>query len=307
MKWTVKDIPDQTGKVIIVTGANSGIGYEAAKALAGKGAEVVLACRNLEKGQVALESIREQHPKASVEVMKLDLSSLGKIYWFANQFSIRYNRLHVLINNAGVMNLPYRQTSDGFEMQFGVNHLGHFCLTGKLLEELILTKEARVVTVSSLLHRRGKIPFDDLHAEKKYSERGAYSNSKLANLLFTYEFQRRLTASGASTMSVACHPGYSATNLQLVGPEMKKSWLRTKLAIFLNNYVAQSAEMGALPTLYAATAPDIEGGDYIGPAGRYELKGYPTKVQSNELSHNRKLAAKLWFTSETLTGVQYRL
>lgn len=305
MKWTVEHIPDQTGKVIIVTGANSGIGYEAAKALASKGAEVVLACRNLEKGQTALDSIREEVTGASVELMKLDLSSLGKVYWFANEFSIRYKRLHVLINNAGVMNLPYRQTSDGFEMQFGVNHLGHFTLTGKLLEELVLTKEARVVTVSSLLHRRGKIPFDDLHAEKKYSR--AYANSKLANLLFAYELQRRFTACGASTISVACHPGYSATNLQLVGPQMKNSWLRTKLAIFLNKFVAQSADMGALPTLYAATAPDIEGADYIGPDGRYELKGYPTKVQSNKLSHNRELAAKLWYISETLTGVQYQL
>jgi len=303
-KWTADQIPDLGGKTIIVTGGNSGIGYEAVKQLARKGAQVVLACRDMEKARAAIASIASEQPRASVEAMALDLASLASVRSFAATFLAAHTTLDVLCNNAGVMALPYRKTADGFEMQFGTNHLGHFALTGLLLEPLLATPGARVVNVSSGAHRMGSIHFDDLQWERSYRRWGAYGQSKLANLLFTYELQRRCAAAGASLISVACHPGYAATNLQAAGPRMEGSTWMESLSEFANRVAAQSAAMGALPTLYAATA-DVHGGDYIGPDGFGELWGNPKKVQSNQRSHDTAAATKLWEVSEQLTGVRY--
>jgi NAD(P)-dependent dehydrogenase (short-subunit alcohol dehydrogenase family) len=303
--WTADKMPDLSGKTIIVTGGNSGIGYEACKQLAHKGAHVVLACRDLEKARVAIASITADDRTASLEAMQLDLARLESVRSFAAAFLARHTALDVLCNNAGVMALPYRKTADGFEMQFGTNHLGHFALTGLLLDGLLATPAARVVNVSSGAHRMGSIRFDDLQWERGYRKWAAYGQSKLANLLFTYELQRRLHAAGANAISVACHPGYAATNLQTAGPRMEgATWLEA-LSEFGNRVVAQSAARGALPTLYAASAPDVRGGDYIGPDGVGEMWGHPQKVQSNRRSHDTAVAAKLWEVSENLTGVRY--
>jgi NAD(P)-dependent dehydrogenase (short-subunit alcohol dehydrogenase family) len=305
--WTADDIPDLTGKTIIVTGGNSGIGYEAALQLARKGANVVLACRDPGRAGDAAERIRSGFSAASVGVMALDLASLASVRSFAEEFSHRHARLDVLCNNAGVMALPYRRTEDGFEMQLGTNHLGHFALTGLLLERLLSTEGARVVNVSSTAHRMGKMRFDDLQSERGYGKWRAYGQSKLANLLFTYELQRRLAAAGADAISVACHPGYAATNLQLAGPRMQGSSMLERMSSLANALFAQSAAMGALPTLYAATAPDVCGGDYIGPDGFGETWGHPKKVGSNARSRNGSDAARLWEISEELTGVHYEV
>jgi NAD(P)-dependent dehydrogenase (short-subunit alcohol dehydrogenase family) len=303
--WTASDVPDLSGKTIIVTGGNSGIGYEAAKEFARKGARVVLACRDLEKARAAIAAITGAHRGASLEAMQLDLANLASVRNFASAFLAQPGALHVLCNNAGVMALPYRKTADGFEMQFGTNHLGHFALTGLLLEPLLATPSARVVNVSSGAHRFGTIHFDDLQWERGYRKWGAYGQSKLANLLFTYELQRKLAAAGASQISVACHPGYAATNLQAAGPRMEGATWMESISELGNRIAAQSAAMGALPTLYAATAADVSGGDYIGPDGLGELWGHPKKVQSNRRSHDTAAAAKLWEISERLTGVRY--
>ncbi len=304
-QWTAAHIPDQQGRVFIITGGNSGIGYEAARALAGKRAAIVLAVRSLEKGEQAAAAIRRETPQADVQVMALDLADLAAIEAFAGAFRARFDRLDVLINNAGVMAIPRRQTVDGFEMQFGTNHLGHFALTGHLLELLLATPGARVVTVSSNMHRQGKMAFDNLNVEAGYSRYGAYSRSKLANLLFAFELQRRLEASGAGAISVGCHPGYAATNLQNAGPEMDGSAVSRIMMQIANALFAQDAAMGALPTLYAATVPDVNGCDYIGPAGFMRTRGYPAKEQARETAYNAEDAARLWALSEAWTGVTY--
>jgi hypothetical protein len=303
--WTANDIPDLSGKTMIVTGGNSGIGYEAAQELARKGAQVVLACRSLDKAREAALRIKGIYPNAAVDLMALDLTSLTSVRAFAPAFLEKYPELHVLCNNAGVMALPYRKTADGFEMQFGTNHLGHFALTGLLLERLLSTPQSRVVNVSSTAHRIGRMSFDDLNSEKSYGKWRAYGQSKLANLLFTYELQRKLVAAKAETISIACHPGYAATNLQAAGPRMEGSSLMESITDLGNRLLAQSAAMGALPTLYAATADGVRGGDYIGPDGFFENTGYPKKTQSNARSHDRADAARLWGISEKLTGVSY--
>jgi NAD(P)-dependent dehydrogenase (short-subunit alcohol dehydrogenase family) len=303
--WTVERIPDLSGKTIVVTGGNSGIGYEAARQFARKGAHVVLACRDGRKGHAARDAITSEHPHSSVEAMTLDLASLASVRAFAKAYRTRHETLDVLCNNAGVMALPYRQTADGFEMQFGTNHLGHFALTGLLLDLLLRAPGARVVTVSSGAHRMGRMRFEDLQWERGYWKWGAYCQSKLANLLFAYELQRRLKRTQAAAISVACHPGYAATNLQFAGPRMTRSSLMGWLFQLSNQLVAQNAEMGALPTLYAATAPGVRGGDYVGPDGLAEMRGYPTKVQSSPRAHDRKVAEHLWEISEKLTGVKY--
>ena len=296
--WTVKNIQNLTGKITIITGANSGIGYEAARGLATKGAQVIMACRNIEKGKAAAQQIRAEQPQAQVEVMALDLADLASVRSFAAAFTDRYASLDILCNNAGVMALSQRyETVDGFEMQFGTNHLGHFALTGLLLEVIQKTPKARIVTISSGAHQMGKVEFDNLNAERSYKRWGAYGLSKLANLLFTYELQRRLEATGQDVIAVAAHPGWTATNLQS----------HAGVARLLNYIFAQNGEMGALPTLYAATAPDVHGADYIGPGGFMEMRGYPKKVQSNEASHDLTVAKRLWEVSEELTGVQYPL
>ncbi len=304
-QWTAESMPDLTGKIIVVTGGNSGIGFEASRELARRGAQVVLACRDAKKAESAAAAIRTEAPGASVTVMALDLASLESVRAFAAAFEKAHDRLDVLCNNAGVMALPYRKTADGFEMQFGTNHLGHFALTGLLSERLNATPGARVVTVSSGAHRIGRIRFDDLQWERGYRKWLAYGQSKLANLLFAYELQRRIEAAGASFISTACHPGYAATNLQAAGPRMEGSSFMESMTALGNRLFAQSAAMGALPTLYAATAPDVRGGDYIGPDGLGETWGYPKKVSSNARSQDREVAARLWTRSEELTGVRF--
>lgn len=294
-KWTTNNIPDQTGHIAIVTGANSGIGYETALALTQKGATVVMACRNLEKADPAAEQIRATNPSGTGEVMQLDLGNLESVKTFAAIFQEKHDRLDLLINNAGIMMPPYGKTAQGFETQFGVNHLGHFALTGLLLNLLLQTPQSRVVTVSSMSHRFGRIDFEDLNREKGYNPNTAYGQSKLANLLFTYELQRKLTAAGQDTIATAAHPGWTGTNLQ-----RHASWLN-----FLNRFVAQSPPMGALPTLMAATEPGVNGGEYFGPSGFMEMRGYPQKVESNDRSRDEKVATKLWEVSERLTGVSY--
>jgi hypothetical protein len=303
--WSVGSVPDLAGKTIIITGANSGLGYEAARVFARKGAQTILACRSQARGEAALKTIRRESPRAGLELMRLDLADLNSIGRFAESFKRQYPMLHILCNNAGVMALPYRTTADGFEMQFGVNHLGHFALTGLLLDRLIETPGSRVVTVSSLMHYFGRIEFDDRHGHRRYKKWAAYTQSKLANLLFAYELQRRLAASGAEAISLAAHPGYAATHLQLAGAEMA-GWPLQKLIMILGNLLfAQSAARGAWPILYAATAAEAQGGDYIGPAGFMELWGSPRKVGSNQKSRNQALADQLWSVSERLTGVYY--
>jgi NAD(P)-dependent dehydrogenase (short-subunit alcohol dehydrogenase family) len=303
--WGIEDIPDQYGKLALLTGANSGIGYEAALALAGKGAQVILAVRNLEKGQSAATSIKQVYPRATVEVMALDLADLGSVRRFAETFLGRFSHLPMLINNAGVMALPFRKTADGFEMQFGTNHLGHFALTGLLLPAIINTPAARVVSVSSGAHVVANINFANLNGEQGYNRWAAYAQSKLANLLFAYELQRRFASAGIHAISLACHPGYAATNLQAVGPTMDGSAFGLQVAAFMNRTFSQSAAMGALATLYAATEPAANGCDYIGPEIFFGCWGAPEKSRSSPRSYDPALAARLWQISEEWTGVHY--
>ena len=305
--WTADDMPDLSGKTIVVTGGNSGIGYEAALEFARKRADVILACRDSGKARTAAAQISESSPGAKVEVMELDLSNLASVRGFADAFHLAHPALHVLCNNAGVMAIPYRTTADGFEMQFGTNHLGHFALTGLLLDRLLATEGGRVVNVSSGGHRMGSIRFDDLQWQKGYRKWMAYGQSKLANLLFTFELQRRADAAGAKLLSVACHPGYAATNLQAAGPRMQGSSMMESLFSVGNSLFAQSAAMGALPTEYAAVAPDVHGGDYIGPDGIGELWGHPVKVGCSAAARDTAAAARLWEVSEQLTNVHYTL
>ena len=294
--WTFDDIPDQAGRVVLVTGANSGIGYETARQLAARRAHVVMACRSLDKAEAAKARILTEVPDASVRVMPLDLSSLASVQAFAEAFLAEHDRLDLLINNAGVMIPPFSITEEGFELQFGTNHLGHFTLTGLLLPLINQTPEARIVTVSSTAHRFGKIDFDNLNGGKGYAKWPFYGQSKLANLLFTYELQRRLEAAGHTTIAVAAHPGWTATNLQK----------HTGLVTFFNRFFAMMPEQGALPTLFAATASNVSGGTFYGPDGFLEMNGYPTQVQSSPRSHDRAVAARLWDVSEQMTGVRFK-
>jgi hypothetical protein len=309
MGWTAEDIPPGAlaGKTIIVTGGNSGIGFEAARAFAGRGAQLVLACRNPQKAGDAVDRLHAAHADARVEVLPLDLASLASVRDFAKQFSERYESLDALCNNAGVMALPLRRTADGFEMQVGTNHLGHFALTGLLLDKLLATPGSRVVNVSSTAHKIGKVDLDDLNYEKRaYSKWPAYGQSKLANLYFTYELQRRLERAGTdTTLAAAAHPGYAATNLQFVGPQMMNSSLLERVAGLANRLLSQPASMGCLPTVYAAVHADVEGGGYYGPDGFQEIAGHPKKVASTKRSHDEATAAGLWELSEELTGVSY--
>lgn len=304
-KWTTKDIPDLQNQNVIVTGANSGIGYETAKELARKGARVILACRNRTRSADALNAIRTELPQAAVEMMELDLADLLSIRRFAHEYKSRYAQLHILINNAGIMMGPYRLTVDGFERQFGTNHLGHFALTGLLLNLLLKTPNARVVSVSSTAHHFGTMDFGNLmYAKGKgYFPARAYARSKLANLLYTYELQRRLDAKGVDTISVACHPGLAYTNLT---KQMPGQWF-LKMTAPLQKVILQSAAMGALPTLRAACDPLVKGGEFYGPDGFREQRGYPVLVESSPASHNVDDSRKLWEISEQLTGVLYEL
>lgn len=294
-KWDEQNIPDQHGRVAIVTGANTGLGFETARMLAERGARVVLAVRDVEKGKQAAARIA-----GDVGVQALDLASLDSIRSAAADLRALHPRIDLLINNAGVMYPPKRTTADGFELQFGTNHLGHFALTGLLLDRLLDVPGSRVVTVSSVGHRiRAAIHFDDLHWERSYSRVGAYGQSKLANLMFTYELQRRLARHG-TTVAVAAHPGVSNTEL------LRNSPAAFRLPItWLAPVITQSATTGALPTLRAATSPDVHGGQYYGPSGFQEVRGHPTLVRSSRDSHDGAVQQRLWTVSEELTGVTF--
>jgi NAD(P)-dependent dehydrogenase (short-subunit alcohol dehydrogenase family) len=297
--WTAADMPSLVGRSFVVTGANSGLGYQTSLALARKGAHVVLAVRDLEKGAEAVGRIRAEDAEANVEARHLDLADLDSVRAFAEGV----DRLDVLVNNAGVMWTPRQESAQGYELQFAVNHLAHFALTGLLLPVLAEGRDARVVTVSSFLHKQGFLHFDDLHGEHKYNRRGFYAQSKLANVVFGLELHRRLRANGVPVASVLAHPGYSATNLQSAGPTgVQKLGLRLG-----NRLLAQDAEMGALPQLYAATHPEVEGGQFIGPNGRREQKGHPALVEPLEAARDRGTARRLWDVSEELSGVVYDL
>jgi len=304
-KWTAADIPDLSGRAVVVTGANSGIGLEAARQLAGAGAHVVLACRDARRGEAAAEEIRTTYADVSLEVSELDLASLSSVRDFAKGVAERHPALAVLVNNAGVMAIPRRETADGFEMQLGTNHLGHFALTGLLLGPLFAAPSSRVVTVSSNAHRMGRMHWDDLQGERRYGRWAAYGQSKLANLLFHRELARRLDAQPCETISVACHPGYAATNLQFGGARMEGSGWKERGMTLVNWLFAQSAAMGALPTLYAAVADDVENGDVIGPDGLGEAWGHPKKVRPGAAARDDAAAQRLWDVSEDLTGVRY--
>ncbi len=299
MPATMNEIPDQHGRIAVITGANSGIGLEAARELARAGAHVIMACRDTGKGEAAAATIRETVPDAELDVAQLDLAALGSVRAFAERYP--HDRLDLLINNAGVMVPPYTTTVDGFELQFATNHLGHFALTGLLLDRLRATPGARVGTVSSTAHKIGHIDFDDLQSERAYRRWRAYGQSKLANLLFMFELDRRLRASDADVLSVAAHPGYSATNLQFAATPSRIERLGS---VVLNRVVAQSAERGALPTLYAATA-DIPGGSFVGPDGFQEMRGAPTLVKPTRAARDPETARRLWEVSEELTGVHF--
>jgi NAD(P)-dependent dehydrogenase (short-subunit alcohol dehydrogenase family) len=295
LRWTAADIPDQNGKAAIVTGANSGIGFETARALALHGAAVVMACRSLEKGQAAADRIRSQDPRGQVILEQLDLADLASVGEFARRFLADYDRLDILINNAGVMAPPYQLTADGFELQIGVNHLGHFKLTGLLIDVLQSTPDSRVVTVSSALHIFGRIDFRDLNSQRSYKNLLAYCQSKLANVLFGYELQRRASRWGNNPISIVVHPGYAATNVQRYN----------RLFRMLNPIIAQSQEMGALPSLYAATSPEMRGGEYIGPDRFFGQHGYPRITRSSPGSYDLELARRLWEISEELTQTRF--
>lgn len=300
--WTADEMPDQRGRTAIVTGANSGLGLVSAWELARHGAHVVMACRNTEKGETAAAKIRADVPDASLEVLALDLASLGSIHLFADAVIASRPSFDLLLNNAGIMMPPRSLTEDGFELQFGTNHLGHFALTGLLLPALQAGSGPRVVTVSSIEHRPGRIDFDDLQRER-YGPRSAYQQSKLANVLFGLELDRRLRAAGSPLISVLAHPGYSDTNLQRTGPT---GLMRGFLEIG-NRVMAQSSRHGARPQLYAATMPDVRGGEFFGPKGPGELRGKVGRVTPVAAGRDEITAARLWDVSEQLTGVTYTL
>lgn len=303
--WTARKIPDLKGKVILVTGGNIGLGYESVKMLSAKGAEVILACRNMTKGEYAKSKILQKYKSAKIEVLKLDLASLDSIRKFSELVKSKYSKLDILINNAGVMWCPYKKTTDNFELQLGTNHLGHFALTGLLFDLLKKTKNSRIVNISSGAHHMGEINFDDLMWEKRiYNKREAYAQSKIANLYFTYELQRKISKAGYSIKAVAAHPGRSNTNLaQHLGNIVVNAIIKNVLMPIMT----QSAKKGALPGIRAAVDPNVKGGEYYGPDGYKERKGFPVKVKSNKLSHDIYIAKRLWGISEDLTGVRYKL
>jgi NAD(P)-dependent dehydrogenase (short-subunit alcohol dehydrogenase family) len=297
--WLADHISSQVGRTFVVTGANSGLGLETVRALGGLGGNVIMTARDQDKGQRALDEVLAAHPDAKIELRLLDLADLDSV----TEFATTVGELDVLINNAGVMMPPHGRTRQGYELQFGVNHLGHFALTGLLLERISRSQDGRVVTVSSNLHKRGRVHFDDLHGEHGYGRTKYYAQSKLANVVFALELNRRLRANGIPIRSVLAHPGYSATNLQSSGPTgVGKLMMKAGNKLF-----AQDAETGALPQLYAAAGADVEGGQFYGPDGRGESKGFPTLVEPLDDARDRELAKRLWDISEELTGVRIPL
>jgi NAD(P)-dependent dehydrogenase (short-subunit alcohol dehydrogenase family) len=304
-------MPSQAGHIAVVTGANSGLGLETSVALAAAGARVIMACRNPEKAASALDEVRRRAPQSDVALMTLDLSSLASVRAFAGAFNDRHSRLDLLINNAGIMGVPLGRTVDGFESQMGTNHFGHFALTGLLIDTLMATAGARIITLGSLGHWRASgFDVDDLGYERTpYSNFGAYCNSKLANLLFVLELSRRLAAKGSKVIAAAAHPGFAATNIKpapthpLIAP-ISAAYRRIMTPIAVK-YLLNSAEIGALPTLYAATAPGVGGNDYYGPSGFKELRGYPAKARRHPAASDAATAQRLWAVSAALTGVSY--
>lgn len=295
-QWDNSNIPNQEGKIVIITGATSGLGKQATKVLAEKGATVIMAVRNIEKGKKVVQEIKQAHPAATIEVRKLDLGSLKSVRDFSDGFNTNYDRLDILINNAGVMACPFSKTEDGFEIQMGVNHLGHFALTGLLMPLLKKTNNSRIVATSSAAHYQGNINFDDLNWEnRKYRTTQAYSDSKIANLYFTYELARKFEGDANAPLVTVAHPGWTSTELQRHAGMFKA----------LNPIFSQNVEMGTLPTLRAAIDETAKQGDYYGPKGFMEMKGYPKVVKSNKRSHDKAKAKKLWELSEQMTGVNY--
>jgi NAD(P)-dependent dehydrogenase (short-subunit alcohol dehydrogenase family) len=293
--WTADAIPDLTGKNAVVTGSSSGIGFETARALAVHGATVILACRNMEKARAAAARILGECPSAKVRRLHLDLSDLASVRRFAGEFGGLFEKLDILVNNAGILLVPFGRTADGFELHFGVNHLGHFALTGLLIDRILGAPGARVVTVASASHLVAAINFENLNGEKGYSRWRAYTRSKLANLLFTFELQRRFERLRAGAAAVAAHPGWTATNLFTHWPAVGG----------LSKTFAQSAAMGALPTLYAAAASGVRGGEYFGPGGFLHLSGFPVRERAEGKPRDPAAAARLWKVSETMTGVYF--
>jgi len=308
-RWTAASIPDQSGRTVVVTGASSGLGLETAALLAKRAATVVLACRDLVKAERAAERIRASAGRASVRVVHLDLASLSSVREAADGIGREYPRLDLLINNAGVMAVPQQQTGDGFELTFATNHLGHFALTGLLLDRLLATPGSRIVTVSSIGHKQGVMDFGDLQRQRRYQPWHAYWQSKLANLLFTYELDRRLRAAAAPTMALAAHPGNARTELWRWSSPLTRALYNpdNRRMRMLTFWFAQSAHMGALATLRAATDPAARGGEYYGPPGRLQYTGYPVPVESSAASHDAAAQRRLWEVSERLTGVPYRI
>ncbi|MFF4028499.1 oxidoreductase [Streptomyces sviceus] len=300
--WSAEDVPAQGGRVAVVTGANSGIGYVTARELARRGARVLLACRSEARGVGARDRLVGEVPGAQVEFARLDLGDLASVREFATAYP--YDRLDLLVDNAGVMALPYGTTADGFETQFGVNHLGHFALTGLLMPTILATPAARVVAVSSTAHALANIDIDDLNSERRYRRWVAYARSKTANLLFVHELSRRLAAHGTDVIAVAAHPGYAATNLQTAGPKMAGRGAVERFMRVGNRFFAQSAEAGALPTLYAATAPEVPPDSFTGPslAG---WRGSPAPSWRAPWTRDDRASQRLWTVSEELTGVAY--
>jgi NAD(P)-dependent dehydrogenase (short-subunit alcohol dehydrogenase family) len=304
-KWTGADIPDQSGRTVLITGANSGLGLRSAEALASAGAHVLLGCRNQEKGAKALAEVRAVASGPDPELVALDLADLGSVRAAAERVNGSVAGLDVLMNNAGVMAIPEARTPDGFEMQFGTNHLGHFALTGLLLPALLRAPAPRVVTTSSAVHKIGRMRWNDLQWERRYSRWLAYAQSKLANLLFTAELDRWSRAEAPQLKAVAAHPGYAATNLQGVGPQLAGNRVMGGVMDALNSVVAQSDVMGAWPQLYAATMGDVESGEYFGPRSLFETRGHPTRVRPSRAARNQLSARRLWEISEQLTGVRF--
>lgn len=301
MAFNLQTIPSQKGKIAIATGSNTGIGYETALGLAQTGMKVIMACRNLDKAEQAKQQILTQVPEAELEVMALDLSQLSSVRVFADTYRQRFSRLDLLINNAGIMVPPYQKTEDGFESQMGVNYLGHFLLTALLLDLMPDTAEARVVSLSSNAHKFGRIDFDDLQSEQNYSRMGAYAQSKLACLMFANELNRKLVAAGRKMLSVGAHPGGSETELSRHMSNAEITLLKlTGLAL-----ITHSPAEAAQPTLYAALAPDVSGGEYFGPRGFLEMSGKPGKVAQSKLAQNPEIAQKLWQVSRALTDAPY--
>jgi NAD(P)-dependent dehydrogenase (short-subunit alcohol dehydrogenase family) len=302
MSFNTEEIPLQKGRNAIVTGANTGLGFETTLVLASKAMKVIMACKSNDRAEKAKNDIISRIPDADLEIMIVDLSSLSSVRDFVKNFLSRYDHLDILVNNAGIMIPPYSRTEDGFESQMGINYFGHFLLTGLLLDTIIKTSGSRIISLSSNAHKKGYINFDDLHWERRYYPLKAYRQSKLACLLFAYELQRRLENAGLKTLSVAAHPGLSITDIVRNLPK----WL-LYVSQPITSVITHSPAMGALPVLYAALGRDVNGGDYYGPLGYSEWTGMPGKVASTPLSHNEELATKLWEISEKLTGIKYKL